>query len=32
MMRSIEVPDDFMSDRPMNRPPRERNLFFTEKA
>jgi len=32
MMRSIEVPDDFMSDRPLNVPPGERNLFFTEKA
>jgi len=31
-MRSIDVPDDFMSDRPMNLPPRERDLFFTEEA
>jgi antitoxin VapB len=30
MMRAIEVPDDFMSDRPMNAPPRERDLFFTK--
>ncbi|HXM45375.1 MAG TPA: hypothetical protein VN924_29330 [Bryobacteraceae bacterium] len=29
MMRAIEVPDEFMSDRPMNAPPRERDLFFT---
>lgn len=27
MMRSIAVPDEFMADRPMNRPPRERDLF-----
>jgi antitoxin VapB len=27
MMRSIDVPDEFMADRPMNLPPRERNLF-----
>ena len=27
MMRSINVPGEFMSDRPMNAPPRERNLF-----
>jgi antitoxin VapB len=26
-MHSINVPDDFMSDRPMNAPPRERDLF-----
>jgi antitoxin VapB len=32
MMRSIDVPEEFMSDRPMNLPPRERNLFFTEGA
>ena len=31
MMHSINVPDDFMADRPMNRPPRERNLFDEEK-
>src|ERR1700693_3463475 len=28
MMRRIDVPDEFMSDRPMNRPPREGQLFF----
>ena len=32
MMRAIEVPEEFMSDRPMNVPPRERNLFVTEGA
>ena len=31
MMHSIEVPDDFMSDRPMNQPPRERDLFAGER-
>jgi antitoxin VapB len=24
---SVGIPDDFMSDRPMNRPPIERDLF-----
>jgi len=27
LMRSIEVPDEFMADRPMNVPPRERDLL-----
>ncbi|MBK5290125.1 MAG: AbrB/MazE/SpoVT family DNA-binding domain-containing protein [Acidobacteriia bacterium] len=27
MMHSIHVPAEFMADRPMNLPPRERNLF-----
>lgn len=27
LMRSIDVPTDFMTERPMNTPPRERNLF-----
>jgi len=27
MMRSIHVPGEFMPDRPMHAPPRERNLF-----
>ncbi len=27
LMRTIDVPDDFMADRPMNAPPRERHLF-----
>jgi antitoxin VapB len=27
LMRSIDVPPDFMSDRPMNRPPLDRDLF-----
>jgi hypothetical protein len=30
MMRSIDVPDEFMADRPMNLPPRERELFGEE--
>jgi antitoxin VapB len=30
-MRSIEVPDDFLSERPMNVPPRERDLFPDER-
>jgi antitoxin VapB len=32
MMRCINVPEGFMSERPMNLPPRERELFFTEEA
>ena len=32
MMRCIDVPEGFMSDRPVNVPPRERELFFTEEA
>ena len=27
LMRTIDVPDDFMAERPMNVPPRERDLF-----
>lgn len=27
LMRTIDVPDDFMADRPMNVPPRERTVF-----
>jgi antitoxin VapB len=27
LMRSLDVPEDFMADRPMNLPPRERKLF-----
>ena len=27
LMRTMEVPDDFMADRPMNVPPRKRDLF-----
>jgi antitoxin VapB len=27
LMRTIDVPADFMADRPMNAPPRERDLF-----
>jgi antitoxin VapB len=30
MTRSIDVPDDFMAERPMNVPPRERDLFHDE--
>ena len=26
-MHSINVPDDFLNDRPMNTPPQERDLF-----
>jgi antitoxin VapB len=27
LMRTIDVPDDFMAERPMNVPPQERDLF-----
>ena len=27
LMRTIDVPGDFMAERPMNVPPRERDLF-----
>ena len=30
LMRSINVPGEFMADRPMNQPPRERRLFDRE--
>jgi antitoxin VapB len=30
LMRSIDVPADFMADRPMNRPPVERELFSSK--
>jgi antitoxin VapB len=30
-MRDIEVPEDFMKHRPLNNPPRERNLFGKSK-
>jgi antitoxin VapB len=30
MMGSIEVPGEFMSDRPLNIPPRERDFFADE--
>jgi antitoxin VapB len=26
-LRSIDIPQDFMSDRPMNRPPEEKSVF-----
>jgi len=27
LMRTMDVPDDFMAERPMNVPPTDRNLF-----
>lgn len=30
LTHSIDVPDDFMTDRPMNQPPQERTLFAKE--
>ena len=30
LMRSIDVPTDFMAERPMNVPPQERDLFDEE--
>ena len=27
LMRTIDIPDDFMAERPMNTPPRERDLL-----
>ena len=30
LMQSIDVPVDFMDERPMNVPPQERNLFADE--
>ena len=30
-MHSVDVPEDFMKERPLNRPPRERNLFGATK-
>ncbi|HVB67080.1 MAG TPA: AbrB/MazE/SpoVT family DNA-binding domain-containing protein [Acetobacteraceae bacterium] len=27
LMRTIDVPDDFMAERPMNVPPTDRDLF-----
>lgn len=30
MMHSIDVPDQFMADRPMNQPPVERSVFDEE--
>lgn len=32
LMNSIEVPSDFMCERLMNVPPRERNLFSEEES
>lgn len=31
-LRSIDVPDDFLVDRPMNRIPEERNIFGEEES
>jgi antitoxin VapB len=31
MMRSIDVPGEFMDDRPMNLPPQERTTFDGER-
>jgi len=31
LMRTIEVPEDFMAERPMNAPPRERDLLADER-
>ncbi len=31
LMRSIDVPSDFMAERPMNVPPQERKLFDEER-
>lgn len=30
LMHSIDVPDEFMAARPMNLPPRERDIFSEE--
>ena len=32
MAAQVDASDEFMKDRPMNRPPIDRNLFFTQKA
>jgi antitoxin VapB len=32
MAGPIDGSDEFMNDRPMNRPPTDRDLFFTQKA
>ena len=31
LMQRLNVPDDFMADRPMNREPLDRNLFADER-
>lgn len=31
LMQHIDMPDEFMADRPMNQPPQERNLFAGER-
>jgi antitoxin VapB len=31
LLHTIDVPDDFMSDRPMNNPPQDRQLFDGDK-
>jgi antitoxin VapB len=30
LMRTVDVPADYMATRPMNRPPRERKLFSSK--
>lgn len=30
LVRSIDAPDDFLAERPMNTPPRDRKLFADE--
>jgi hypothetical protein len=30
-MRTIEVPEDFMAERPMNAPPRDRDLLSDQR-
>lgn len=30
LLRSVDVPADFMAERPLNRPPQERGIFDDE--
>jgi antitoxin VapB len=30
MLNALEIPDEFMADRPMNTPPQDRDLFPEE--
>ena len=30
MMQSIEIPTDFMAERPMNQPPQDKNIFHAQ--
>jgi len=32
MAAQVDASDEFMNDRPMNRPPTDRDLFFAQKA